>query len=69
MTRSISASGIEELKVVIPSNHILKAFQNICGSLLYNMCQLIEENYLLIELRDTLLPKLMSGEIRVSDLC
>ncbi|CUP56353.1 EcoKI restriction-modification system protein HsdS [Turicibacter sanguinis] len=66
---NISASGIEELKVVIPSNHILKAFQNICGSLLYNMCQLIEENYLLIELRDTLLPKLMSGEIRVSDLC
>ena len=64
---NISASGIEELKVVIPSNHVLKAFQNICGSLLYNMCQLIEENYLLIELRDTLLPKLMSGEIRVSD--
>ena len=65
---NISTSGIEELKIITPSKDILKAFEIIGGNLLYNMCRLREENNLLIQLRDTLLPKLMSGEIRVSDL-
>ena len=35
--------------------------------LLLKMKKIIKENELLAEIRDALLPKLMSGEIRVSD--
>ena len=60
-------TDFRNLQIVIPTQKILDSkFENIIGFL-----NLIEEkkceNKRLIELRDTLLPKLMSGEIEIPD--
>ena len=44
-------------------------FDSIVSPMFKLIAENITMNEELIELRDTLLPKLMSGEIRVSDLC
>jgi type I restriction enzyme S subunit len=56
---------LESEMVVLPSQDILKNFHNIVNPILNKMFS--NENMVLSELRDRLLPKLMSGEIRVKD--
>jgi len=56
---------LESEMVVLPSRNILKNFHNIVHPILNKMFS--NENMVLAELRDRLLPKLMSGQIRVKD--
>lgn len=49
--------------IVIPCDSVLKEFSNIVESFLEKISYLGKENKHLAHLRDTLLPKLMSGEI------
>lgn len=52
-------------KLVLPNNEIMKKFNDLCTSnheLIFNLGQ---ENIMLSTLRDTLLPKLLSGEIEL----
>lgn len=51
--------------MVMPDNRTADAFQAICGPMLDRILANIEESHCLSETRDLLLPKLMSGEIRV----
>gem|GEM_PF-567434 len=51
--------------IMIPKNDILLAFDKIISEILKKQEQISEENQTLIKLRDELLPKLMSGEVRV----
>ena len=51
--------------VIVPSDQILAAFNSLLLPILKKANN--NENIVLAELRDTLLPKLMSGEIRVKD--
>jgi len=51
--------------VIVPSDQILAAFNSLLLPILTKANN--NENIVLAELRDTLLPKLMSGEIRVKD--
>jgi len=52
---------------VVPTQPVLSAF-NVSVLPFFDKRRLnFEENQTLAELRDTLLPKLMSGEIRVAD--
>lgn len=59
--------GIKNIRLVIPDKELLKAFTEIIEKL-YKLKEIGAYNsYTLKELRDTLLPKLMSGEVRISD--
>lgn len=63
--KEISGSEMKRVPVIIPSIFAIQQFNGIVESLgeLVGKCE--SENDTLILLRDTLLPKLMSGEIRV----
>lgn len=58
-------SFLEVYQIVIPSKEILNKFNNLVDKCFSSIQQLGKENEILSNLRDTLLPKLMSGEIRV----
>ena len=61
----LNISKIRELKVIKPSEKILSNFESILINLYKNISNNIIQNERLINTRDALLPKLMSGEIRV----
>ncbi len=66
--KNLYVSVLEPLKVNFPSNNIIERFCAISNALLNAMLINCKENKNLCELRDTLLPKLMSGELDVSSL-
>lgn len=61
----VKPADIHDFDVVIPEEDIVKAFQSIIKELLTKVGVNEEENQRLAALRDTLLPKLMSGEIKL----
>ena len=56
---------LDKHKIVVPSSDVLEKYHKITSSLLSNIQYNGLENMQLIKIRDSLLPKLMSGEIRV----
>ena len=63
----IKKSHLEESKVLVPSNKELSYFTSIFSQLVSKKNQLAEESRILQHVRDTLLPKLISGEIELPD--
>lgn len=59
---------IMQYKVIIPSAKTIKEFENIAITFLEKFSNNNQENVRLAELRDTLLPKLMNGEIDVDNV-
>lgn len=55
------------MPILIPNSHVLPDFNEIIENIGDNIYTLIEENQCLSTLRDTLLPKLMSGQIKLSE--
>lgn len=66
--KEISGSGMKSVPVVIPDDASIRLFNDFCLPLFKEQEALEAENRRLANLRDTLLPKLMSGEIDVSDV-
>lgn len=64
----ISQANLRSVQVVIPPEHILKEYNDLVEPLFSLLRANEEECKSLAALRDTLLPKLMSGEIEVSDI-
>ena len=62
---SINANDIESLKIIIPRMEDIEDFADICCNFYCKIESLVQESSRLSFLRDTLLPKLMSGEIKV----
>ena len=62
---SISKSDFERLEVVIPPNEAVFAYEQTAKPLNDKIIANVEQIQTLENLRDTLLPKLMSGEVRV----
>ena len=56
---------LRALTIIVPQENVLNRFQNIIGQIFRSIQQKQEEIISLTTLRDTLLPKLMSGEIKV----
>ena len=54
-------------KLVIPSETVLESFRSITDPFLIKKSKNIEETKLITNLRDTLLPKLISGELTIPD--
>ena len=66
--KNLYISLLEPLTVAIPENDKFHTFNQIGMNILNTMQNNCEENIKLCELRDLLLPKLMSGELDVSDI-
>lgn len=65
---NLSTNGICETKIIIPSKTILDKFNNFAKPLYEIMFNNQKENRVLEQLRDTLLPKLMNGEIDLDNI-
>ena len=64
----IKRQHLSDAKVLIPNKRVLESMNNPFTCIINKLIELNIENRTLVDLRDTLLPKLMSGEIRVSDI-
>ena len=60
---NISTSDIENIEIPIPKEDELETFYEKCNPIYSKMILNSEQNQSLTQLRDTLLPKLMNGEI------
>ncbi|HHF6791905.1 TPA: restriction endonuclease subunit S, partial [Haemophilus influenzae] len=60
---SLNTSTFKGINVVISSNFILNIFSKISNTYLDSLRNLKEENNTLMKTRDSLLPKLLNGEI------
>lgn len=65
---SLNRNFVHCIAVLNPSSAILKKFESFSSAFFEQIVQNIDENELLSKLRDTLLPKLLSGELSVADL-
>lgn len=63
--RAINSKIIKEMPLLQPKKEILKVFHSLMEPYFDMIYALVTQNQNLAQLRDTLLPKLMSGEIRV----
>ena len=59
---------IDRFTVVIPPIEIVRSFSEMTNSLLNRKIKLAQENVNLTLLRDTLLPKLMSGKLKINEI-
>ena len=66
--KEISGSAMRTVPAIIPDDESLQEFADFCEPLFLQQRTLEAENRSLAALRDSLLPKLMSGELDVSDL-
>ena len=64
----ITQSDINKVPVLLPDNDALIEYETLAGTLMSEHEANVIENTKLSEIRDTLLPRLMSGEIDVSDI-
>jgi type I restriction enzyme S subunit len=62
---NVSSEGILSVRTVVPPNSVRNSFNKICQPLLNQILHNHGESRTLAALRDTLLPKLLSGELRV----
>ena len=65
----IKRHHLTDAKCVVPTWQVLSSVDNTFSSLLSKTISLSLESLVLVGLRDTLLPKLVSGELRVVDNC
>ena len=65
---NLNKAQFGKIAVVIPSIKIMKSFDEIVSPMFESILSKQEENIKLAELRDSLLPRLMSGELDVSEL-
>ncbi len=66
--KEVSGSTMKTIEVIIPDDITLRKFQSLCFSLFEQQKMLEYQSRHLSALRDALLPKLMSGELDVSDI-
>ncbi len=64
----ITQGDMKKVRVLIPNAEILAKFESFAGTLMKRWEANKQENVKLASLRDTLLPKLMSGELDVSNV-
>lgn len=63
----ISKKSFRSIKVLVPSRTVISEYTRIASAIYEKISQSTIESRQLTEIRDALLPKLMSGEISVMD--
>ena len=66
--KEASGALMKSLPAIIPEKAVLDDFENLLSPLFHQQEVVEEENSLLSSLRDSLLPRLMSGELNVSEI-
>lgn len=64
----INKQNIDDIYVFLPENEYIKKFGEYVLPMIKKMLVNSKESRRLAELRDALLPRLMSGELKVNDL-
>jgi type I restriction enzyme S subunit len=64
----VTAADMKRLLVVRPDDRVLRAWDEVAGPLLEQAFVRERENGFLADLRDALLPRLLSGELRVASV-
>ena len=64
----LSKKALPDFEIRKPSDSESKMMDEVLASYYKRMAELLQENDRLISLRDTLIPKLMSGELKINDL-
>lgn len=64
---NFSLTGLGEIKIIIPSEELLANFNKNLGGIGKKQRLLLSENRVKSELRDVLLPKLLSGELNINE--
>ncbi len=64
---AVWTNSLDTMPIVAPPQDVRKAFNHLVRAILVSIPEPYFENRTLATLRDTLLPKLMSGELRVKD--
>lgn len=64
----ITQSDMNRITILLPDNNTISEFEAITGQLMDQCEANLQENNTLADLRNALLPKLMSGELDISDL-
>jgi type I restriction enzyme S subunit len=59
--------GVQKPQIVVPPNGLIRAFDALAQSIFDRCEEAFLESKTLSNLRDTLLPKLISGELRIKD--
>ena len=59
---------VKAMPIIIPSNNAMENFNELIEPMALTMYRNIEENKRLANLRDSLLPRLMSGELKVNEV-
>lgn len=67
VTLNLNTSNFSKIKLILPPNPVLDAYDSSVSSLYEKNLKSLIQNQELAKLRDTLLPKLMSGELRIVD--
>ena len=62
---TITTKTFQEIEIIIPPNDIIKNFEEKIIAIMLKMLTNQQENQTLVRLRDSLLPKLMNGEVEV----
>ena len=65
---SINRTSIENLRIIIPSIDVIQQFDTLVRSFDIKLFDLFKETENFKKIRDTLLPKLMSGELKLSEI-
>lgn len=64
---NISGDAIMTAKIIFPTSNLIRLFDENVDSIFSKMLKNNQQAYSLIQLRDTLLPKLLSGELRIPE--
>ena len=65
---AVNSKTIKGMKLLIPNAEMIERFSNNTSPLFEQIRTIQQESRRLAELRDTLLPRLMSGELKVNDV-
>ena len=66
--QKVSQQNLRKVPAVIPNKEVLSAFDKLIQPIFAQIRNIRDENASLVKIRDTLLVKLMSGDIDVSDI-
>jgi type I restriction enzyme S subunit len=66
--KNLNIALVSSQKVICPSAEVNQAFENLAAPLLGRICENCKQAQTLADLRDTLLPRLISGQLRVGEV-
>jgi restriction endonuclease S subunit len=64
---NLSKGRFDEIEILTPSEDLISAFSGVVSALMDRCFATKQETFSLAKMRDTLLPKLISGELRIPD--